>query len=62
MPVLLHVNTLEILPDAEFKNGQFSKIGVAVQVHQDAEGLVGLVIVLQCHGIIYLGKGAGINF
>jgi len=58
---MLHGNALKILSDGHIKNGQFIIIGVPVKFHQDAKGLVVLVIVLQCHCIIYLGKRGRIN-
>src|ERR1700722_2179617 len=59
---ILHVNALKILPDGHIKNGQFIKIGVPAKILQDAQGLVVLVIVLQCHRIIYLGKWVRVDF
>ena len=61
MLAVLHRDALKILSDGHVKNGQFVKIRVPVKIHQDAKGLVVLVIVLQCHCIIYLGKRGRIN-
>ena len=62
MFAMLHRNALKILSDIELKNGQFIKIRVPVKIHQYAKGPVVLVIVLQCHYIIYPGKGAEADF
>ena len=59
---MLHGNALKILSDGHLKNGKFIKIGIPVKFHQDAKGLVVLVIVLQCNSIIYLGERTRVDF